>query len=123
MNILQEFINQNKQFVILILGYQGSKKSSVAKMLNNYFKFKLININDYYKDDTFIKKKIDNIDFKIYENTENYDWTILSNDVVHHKSNGVILYGNIIDIDKIKFDINFIFFLITFLETSSISNK
>jgi hypothetical protein len=52
--ILDEYINQYKQIVILLIGPQGSKKSELAKMLNNDFKFKLIKISDYYNNNTFI---------------------------------------------------------------------
>lgn len=109
-NIVEEYINQKKQMVILLLGPQGSKKSELAKMLNNDFKFKLIKINDYYKSDNYVEKEIDNIKLKIYEHTDNYDWDKLSDVVNKYKSTGVILYGNNIDIDKINFKIDFVFF-------------
>lgn len=109
-NIVEEYINQKKQMVILLLGPQGSKKSELAKMLNNDFNFKLIKINDYYKNDNYVEKEIDNIKLKIYEHTDNYDWDKLSDVVNKYKSTGVILYGNNIDINKINFKIDFVFF-------------
>ena len=116
MSILDEYKNQKKQMIILLLGYQGSKKSKIAKLLNEDFKFKLIKINDYYEDNKFIEKTINDKIFKIYENVNNYNWDKLSKEVNEYKETGVILYGNIIDIKKINFKIDFIFF-------TSIQNK
>ena len=116
MSILDEYKNQKKQMIILLIGHQGSKKTKLAKMLNEDFNFKLIKINDYYEDNKYIEKTINGKLFKIYENVDNYDWDKLSKDVNKYKSSGVILYGNIINIDKINFNIDFIFF-------TSIQNK
>ena len=110
MSILDEYKNQKKQMIILLLGYQGSKKSKIAKLLNDDFKFKLIKINDYYIDNKYIEKTINNKTFKIYEHVDNYDWSKLSVDVNKYKESGVILYGNIIDIEKINFKMDYIFF-------------
>ena len=116
MSILDEYKNQKKQMIVLLLGYQGSKKSKIAKLLNEDFKFKLIKINDYYEDNKYIEKKINDKIFKIYEHVDNYDWNKLSEEVNKYKTTGVILYGNIIDIKKINFKFDFIFF-------TSIQNK
>lgn len=111
MNILEKYLLDNKQLIIAIIGYQGSKKSEFAKKLSNDFKFKLININDYYKENSFIEENIKDATIKIYEHYDNYNWKELSTKVNKLKSKGVVLYGNIIDVDKTTFTIDYMFFI------------
>ena len=108
-NIIEEYINQKQQLVILLIGPQGSQKSKLAKMLNEDLNFKLIKISDYHNN-KYIKKTINNSIFNVYEDIENYDLEKMSNDINKYKSKGVILYGNNIDIEKITFKIDFIYF-------------
>jgi hypothetical protein len=108
-NIIEEYINQKKQMVILLIGPQGSQKSKFSKMLNEDIGFKLIKISDYHNN-KYIKKTINNSIFNVYEDIENYEWEKLSNDVDKYKSKGIILYGNNIDTEKITFKIDFIYF-------------
>ena len=70
----------------------------------------IININNYLIDNKFKKVELDNIKFKIRDDTENYDWNKFNKDVDEVKSTGIIIYGNYIDITKIDFIIDFSFF-------------
>ena len=108
-NIIEEYINQKQQMIILLIGPQGSQKSKLAKMLNEDINFKLIKISDYHNN-KYVKKTINNSIFNVYEDIENYDWGKLSNDVNKYKSKGIIIYGNNINTDKITFKIDFIYF-------------
>ena len=54
MNIVEEYINRNKQLVILISGFSGSGKSVLARSLlkdinrnNKKYEFTFLNLNDF----------------------------------------------------------------------------
>lgn len=110
MNILEAFIKKYTQLIILILGLPCSNKSEIAKELEIDLRLPTLNINDYLLKDKFKEYEFDNIKFKIYEDTENYDWDKFNNDVEKLKSSGVIIYGNYIDSNKINFIYDFAFF-------------
>ena len=111
MNILQAYIKYYKQFIILIIGLPCTNKSKIAKELVNDLKLPIININHYLIKDKYTEKNVDDIKFKLYEDDQNYDWEKLNNDVNNIKTNGLILYGNYINKNKINFKIDFIFFI------------
>ncbi len=110
MNILEAFIKKYKQIIILILGLPCTNKSEIAKELGIDLGLQVIKINDFLIEDKFEIVKINNLDVKIYEDTKNYDWDLLNSKVNELKSDGIILYGNYLDIEKIDFDIDFSFF-------------
>jgi hypothetical protein len=111
MNILEAYIKKYKQFIVGVLGLPCSNKSEIAKELAVDLNLPIININDYLKPDAFIEKVVSDVKFKIYEHPDNYDWDKLNADVEEKKSNGLVIYGNYIDKDKINFDADFIYFL------------
>lgn len=110
-NILDEYILRNKQIIILILGLPCSNKSFFAKELSADMKLRCININNYLIDNKFIKEKVNGMILKMYEHPDNYNWEELNKIINKYKKDGIILYGNYIDIKKINFDINFTFFI------------
>ena len=110
-NILQAFINKNNQFILLIIGLPCTNKSIIAKEFEIDLNLPILKINDYIKKDTFIKKEVDGIKYKLHDHTNNYDWEKFNDDVNKIKSKGIILYGSYIDSTKIDFKINFTFFL------------
>lgn len=109
MNILEAFIKKYSQLIILILGLPCSNKSKIAKELSIDLKLPALNINDYLSQG-FKIVEVNGIKFKIYDDTTNFDWDKLNNDVNELKSSGVIIYGNYIDKLKMNFDIDFSFF-------------
>lgn len=111
MNILEFYINKYKQFVLLIIGLPSTGKSLIAREFKIDLHLPIININNYINTNNHIDTVIDNITFKLYDHENNYNWNKLNEDVNKQKTNGVILYGNYIDIDKINFNIDFIFFI------------
>lgn len=116
MNILEFYIKKYKQFIFLIIGLPSTGKSLVAKEFNIDLQIPLININNYIKANNHIDTIIDNVTFKLYDHENNYDWDKLNENVYEQKTNGIILYGNYIDIDKINFNIDFVFFIDTSIQ-------
>lgn len=110
MNILEAYIKKYGQIIILIIGLPCSNKSEIAKEFNIDLKLQILNINDYLIKDKFKEIEYDEIKFKIYEDSDNYDWEKLNNDVNNLKSSGVILYGNNINSKEINFQYDFAFF-------------
>lgn len=110
MNILQAYIKKYKQIIILILGLPCTNKSEIAKELSIDLNIKIIKINDFLIEDKFKNINIDNTDIKIYEDTDSYDWDKFNMSVNNAKNDGVIIYGNYLDIKKIDWNIDFSFF-------------
>lgn len=111
MNIFEAYLKKYQQFIILILGLPCSNKSELAKELIIDLNIPKININNYLWPNTFIEKKIQDITFKLYEHPDNYNWNKLNHDVNEIKKNGIVLYGNYINLSKIDFNIDFIYFI------------
>lgn len=112
-NILEAFIKKYNQFILLIIGLPCTNKSIIAKELEIDLKLPIIYINSYVEKNNFIKKEVENIKFKLYDHTDNYNWEKLNKDVdkIIKDKGGLILYGSFIDTEKINFNINFTFFL------------
>jgi hypothetical protein len=116
MNILEAFIKKYSQLIILILGLPCSNKSKIAKELHDDLKLtddlklQILNINDYLIEGKYNEMIFDDVKFNVYENSDNYDWKKLNDDVEKYKHTGLILYGNYIDSNKINFNFDFSFF-------------
>jgi hypothetical protein len=114
-SILDEYIKQNGQIIILIIGMMNSLKSKISKELlislneNTKTKIKLINLCNFYKKDKHIKFTDENDTFNNYDINSNYNFNELNKTIKEHKN--VIIYGSTIDITKIDFKINFTFLL------------
>jgi len=114
-SILDEYIKQKGQIIILIIGMMNSSKSKISKELlislneNTKTKLKLINMCNFYKKDKHIKFTDDNDTFNNYDINSNYDFDELNKKIKEHKN--VIIYGSTFDIKKIDFEINFTFLL------------
>lgn len=113
--ILDEYIKQKGQIIILIIGMMNSFKSKISKELlislneNTKTKLKLINMCNFYTKDKHIKFTDDNDTFNNYDINSNYNFDELNKTVKEHKK--VIIYGSTIDINKIDFKIDFTFLL------------
>jgi hypothetical protein len=114
-SILDEYIKQNGQIIILIIGMMNSLKSKISKELlislneNTKTKIKLINLSNFYKKDKHIKFTDENDTFNNYDINSNYNFNEVNKTIKEHKN--VIIYGSTIDITKIDFKINFTFLL------------
>ena len=102
-NIIEAYLKEFGQMIILLIGMPTSNKSNLAKKLESDIepKFTLININDYFEKN-FIDVEVKNINFKLYDHPDNINYSKLFDDINKVKSTGVILYGNSIDTNKIK---------------------
>lgn len=113
--ILDKYIKQNGQIIILIIGMMNSLKSKISKELlislneNTKTKLKLINMSNFYKKDKHIKFSDTNDTFNIYDINSNYNFDELNKTIKKYKN--VIIYGSTFDITKIDFKINFTFLL------------
>ena len=110
MNILQAYIKKYNQIIILILGLPCTNKSEIAKELGIDLNFQVIKINDFLIKDKYKEINIDGIKTKVYEDPDNYNWDELNSKINELKINGVIIYGNYLDIEKIDWEIDFTFF-------------
>ena len=110
MNILQAYIKKYNQIIILILGLPCTNKSEIAKELGIDLGLKVIKINDFLIKDKYKEINIDRLKIKVYEDSDNYNWDEFNSTINDLKKNGVIIYGNYLDIDKIDWEIDFTFF-------------
>ena len=110
MNILEAYLKNFNQIIILIFGLPCTNKSEIAKELGSDLKLEIIKINDFLIKDKYKEVEIDEFKIKIYEHTDNYDWDKLNLKINDAKKKGVIIYGNYLDIDKINWKIDFAFF-------------
>ena len=110
MNILEAYLQKYNQLIILILGLPCTNKSAIAKEFSLDLNLPSININHYLIKDKFIEKNIENINFRIYEDTKIINWQELNIKINSLKSKGLIVYGNFIDNSKIDWTFDFSFF-------------
>jgi len=110
MNILEAYIKKYGQIIILILGLPCTNKSEIAKELGLDLNLPVIKINDFLIENKYKEIKINDAKFKVYEDSENYDWEKLNSNISELKNKGVILYGNYLDTEKFTQEIDFSFF-------------
>ena len=128
MNIIEAYLKEFGQMIILLIGMPTSNKSNIAKELESDIepRFTLLNINDYIEK-KFINVEAKNINFKLYDHPDNINYSKLFDDVNKLKLTGVILYGNSIDPNKIKdIKVDFSYFFDikpTFLKNNLINKK
>jgi hypothetical protein len=128
LNIIEAYLKEYDQMIILLIGMPTSNKSNIAKELESDIepKFTLININNYLEK-KFINVEAKNINFKLYDHPDNINYSKLFDDINKVKSTGVILYGNSIDPNKIKdIKVDFSYFFDikqTFLKNNLINKK
>jgi hypothetical protein len=110
MNILQAYVKKYGQIIILILGLPCTNKSEIAKELGIDLDLKVIKINDFLIKDKYKEINIDGLKTKVYEDPDNYNWDELNLTINELKTNGVIIYGNYLDVEKIDWQMDFTFF-------------
>ena len=116
MNILEEYINRNKQLVILLSGFSGSGKTVIARSLlkdinrsNKKYEFTFINLNDFYKSESEYNNIVEVGDLKIidWDDVDAIDWKGFNKKINEVKSNGVIVSGFAFPKDKLDFNVDF----------------
>lgn len=103
-NIVEQYINKNKQLIILISGFSGSGKTLLAKNIERDFKLKFINLNNFYKKDykeiVELREDVKVID---WDNPDAIDWDKFNKKINDIKDNGVIVSGFCFPDDKLDF--------------------
>jgi adenylate kinase family enzyme len=108
MNIVEAFIKFNKQLIIIITGLSGSGKIELVRNISRDFKLKVISLRDFCKKDYNTKVSLPNgVEVINWDSDDVFDWDLFNKEVEEHKTNGVIVYGNVIPDEKIKFTPNF----------------
>jgi hypothetical protein len=117
MNLIEAYLKYFNQLVILLIGYPCTNKSAYANDLSIDASLNVLNLNNYLIKDKFVEKTIitdssnnKETKFKIYEHSDNIDWTKFNSDVNNLKSSGVIIHANLMDKDKLDFNIDFSFY-------------
>jgi hypothetical protein len=110
MNIIEAYIKKNNQLIILISGIDGSNKKKLAKNIEEDFKLKLLNLNDFINENFNEVIKLPNNETIIDWNSENIiNWNKFNNAINENKNIGIIAYGFVFPSDKIKSNIDFHF--------------
>ncbi len=112
MNIVEKYIDVNKQFVIFISGLPGCGKQELGAFIARDLKFTLLNEYDYYK-----KNYDEKITLKDEEGNEleliNWftdmaiDWDKLNMDINKYKNEGVVVIGMSLPKDRITSVVDF----------------
>lgn len=101
-NIIEKYIQNKNQLIILISGFSGSGKTILAKKIERDFKLSFLNLNNFYKKDYInIIDLGDNIKVNDWDNTEAVDWELFNTKVKELKS--VVISGFGFPNDKIEF--------------------
>lgn len=106
MNIIEAYIKNENQFIVLVSGIGGCGKKHVAKKLAEWLKIDYINQGDYHRDD--YDKMVTLPDGSEYVNMADddaIDWDKLSNDVKNKKV--AIVAGVAFPDDKLSFKADF----------------
>ena len=116
MNIVEEYINRNKQLVILISGFSGSGKTVLSRSLlkdinrnSKKYEFTFINLNDFFKSESEYNNIIEVGDLKVvdWDSPDAINWDKFNDEINKKKSNGVIVSGFAFPKDKVKFEVDF----------------
>ena len=117
MNIVEAYIEQNKQLVILLSGFSGSGKSLAGKSLvkdintnnaKNKNSFTFINLNDFYKSEEEYKNVVEVGELKVvdWDDPSAIDWDEFNKKVDSLKATGVAISGFGFPQDKLKFKVD-----------------
>ena len=115
MNIVEAYIKQNKQFVVLISGFSGSGKTLLARSLvkdinkTNKEPLTFLNLNDFYKSEADYNNFVEVGDIKVvdWDDPNAVDWEKFNKKINEVKSNGVVVSGFSFPKDSIIFHVDF----------------
>lgn len=111
-NIVEKYIEDTKQLIILISGFSGSGKTLLAKNIERDFKLKFLNLNNFYKKD--YNKIVDlGHDIKVvdWDDPDAIDWDSLNDEVNKIKNKGVVISGFGFPNNYLKFKLDFHIYL------------
>jgi Cdc6-like AAA superfamily ATPase len=115
MNIVEAYIKENKQMVLLISGFSGSGKTIISRSLlkdinkSNKEKVTFLNLNDFLKSESEYKNVIEVGELKVidWDSPDAVNWEEFNKKVNEIKNNGVIVSGFAFPKDKISFKVDF----------------
>lgn len=120
MNIVEAYIEQNKQCIILMSGFSGSGKSLIGKSLMKDINrsksdkskdFKFINLNDFLKSESEYNVSVDVSGLKIidWDSPDAIDWVKFNENINENKKDrvGIIVSGFAFPKDKLNFTVDF----------------
>lgn len=91
-NVVEKYIENKKQLIILISGFSGSGKTMLARNIERDFKINFLNLNDFYKKDYENIVDLGN-DIKVndWDNPDAVDWEMFNKKV--NELNTVVISG------------------------------
>lgn len=109
-NIVEKYIQNKDQLIILISGFSGSGKTLLAKNIERDFKLNFLNLNDFYKKDYVnIVDLGNNIKVNDWDNSDAIDWDSFNSKVKELKN--VVVSGFGFPNDLINFKPDFHIYL------------
>lgn len=109
-NIVEKYIQNKDQLIILISGFSGSGKTLLAKNIERDFKLNFLNLNDFYKKDYInIVDLGNNIKVNDWDNSDAVDWDSFNSKVKELKN--VVVSGFGFPNDLINFKPDFHIYL------------
>lgn len=105
-NIVEQYILDNKQLIIVISGFSGSGKTMLAREIERDFKLHFINTNEYYIKDFNKQVELNNTNIIDWDNPDAIDWDKLNEDIKKYNNTVVISCLGLIK-DKITFKPDF----------------
>jgi cytidylate kinase len=107
-NVVEKYIESNKQLIILISGLSGSGKSELGKNVSNDFKIKLLNMKTFYKPTFNETLKMPNEKIVVnYDTDDAIDWDKFNKEINEVKQKGVVVISPVFPTDKLNFNPNY----------------
>lgn len=112
MNIVEKYIDINKQFVICISGLPGCGKQELGALIARDFNFTILDGYNYYKKDydekiTLKDEEGNELNLINWFTDDAIDWDKLNDDINKYKSDGVVIIGISLPKDKINSVVDF----------------
>jgi len=109
-NIVEKYIQNKDQLIILISGFSGSGKTLLAKNIERDFKLNFLNLNNFYKKDYVNIVDLGN-DIKVndWDNSNAVDWDSFNSKVKELKK--IVVSGFGFPNDRIEFKPDFHIYL------------
>ena len=97
-NIIDAYLQYNKQFIVIVSGLSGSNKSKICQKLASKLNFKYLNTRNFIDKDKFEEVELPNK--KIVKIWNNYKWDNIISQIKENKDKGIILSTEYFPSDK-----------------------
>lgn len=102
--LINQYIKENDQIIILISGLSGTDKKQISMDLANYFDLMYINHTNYLNKDYDSHITLSNNHIVESNDDDNYiDWNKFNEEINLHKSKGIIVSGPVFPTELLKF--------------------